>query len=178
MTVNKLFIDLGQLLFSLSYVLDVADNRYFGHSKRTAYISYSIGKEIGLDEDDLACTYYAGLIHDIGMAGQLAKYSVEEIHFKNKLKKVHCQLGYDIMKTLPINKDIANYVLYHHEKWDGTGIFKLKGSEIPLSSQIIRIADYFELFFLRKYGKVRKEIDRTQVKKWVEKSKDRFLVKI
>lgn len=171
MTEDIFYIDLGQLLSSLSYVLDVAENRYFGHSKRTAYISYSIGEELGLNEEDLTYTYYAALIHDIGMAGQLAKYSVEEIHLKKELKKAHCQLGYDIINTLPINKNIAKYILYHHEKWDGTGIYKLEGSEIPIPSQIIHIADYFELFFLRKYGRIKKEVDKTHVKNWVKKSK-------
>ncbi len=66
---QNLKIQLSQLLNSLCFALDIAENRYFNHSRRTAYIAYNIAKEMGLNKDDVANTYFASLIHDIGMAG-------------------------------------------------------------------------------------------------------------
>ncbi len=175
MSNNNFEIELGQLLASISYILDVSENRYFGHSKRTAYISYCIGKEMKLNNEELADIYYASLIHDIGMSGQMTRYSISEIHFNEELKKAHCELGYDIIKTLPLNSKIAEYILFHHEKWDGTGVFKIKGYQIPLVSQIIHIADFFELFFLRKYGKIGS--NKGIVKEWLNTYKNKMFSK-
>ena len=50
---TKLSIKLGQLISSLSLALDISENRYFGHSRRTAYIAYSIAVEMGLSEKKL-----------------------------------------------------------------------------------------------------------------------------
>lgn len=142
-------VKLGQLLTSLSYALDIAENRYYGHSRRTAYISYNLAREMGLDPKDIMNAYYAALIHDIGMAGHMAKYTIMDIHYKEDLLKEHCKFGYEILKGLPINTGIDKYVLYHHENWDGSGPYGLRRDEIPLIAQIIHLADYFELFFTR-----------------------------
>jgi len=147
---QNLKIQLSQLLNSLCFALDIAENRYFNHSRRTAYIAYNIAKEMGLNKDDVANTYFASLIHDIGMAGHLARYTIMDIHKYMTLKKEHCHYGYEILASLPIDKNIKDYVLYHHEQWDGLGPYGFKGDEIPLVSQIIHIADFFEIYYLRK----------------------------
>lgn len=146
---QKLKIRLSQLLSSLSFALDIAENRYFNHSRRTAYVAYYMAKEMGLSDEDIINTYFSSLIHDIGMAGHLAKYSIVDIHTNFELKKEHCSYGYEIIKDLPIDKQIKEYVLYHHEQWNGTGPFNLKADEIPLISQIIHMADFFEVYYLR-----------------------------
>ena len=165
-------VKLSQLLNSLSYALDIAENRYYGHSRRTAYIAYNIGEEMGLKHQDLMDIYYAALIHDIGMAGHLSNYSVMDIHYKENLLKEHCSFGYKILKNLPLKPEISEYILYHHEEWDGSGPFGLKGDETPLASQIIHLADYFELFFVRKtnFGTDTYEID--VFNKWLKRHKN------
>ena len=77
-----------------------------------------------------------GLLHDIG------KIAIEEsiLNKPGKLTddewkeiKRHPEIGYRILNTVNDMSDIANYVLYHHERWDGKGYPKgLKGDEIPL----------------------------------------------
>lgn len=168
MTQDKLNIKLVQLLRSLSYALDIAENRYYGHSKRTGYIAYSIARNMDLKEEDIIDIYYASLIHDIGMAGKLSRYTVLEIHHDETLKKQHCTFGYEILDKLPLHDNIKKYVLYHHEKWDGTGPYGLKGDETPLAAQIIHIADYFELSFVRKadIGVEKKDIDT--INRWLD----------
>ncbi len=167
-------IKLGQLLSSLSYALDIAENRYYGHSRRTAYIAHSIAKEIKLKEEDIVDIYYASLIHDIGMAGYLSNNSVMDIHYHNGLKKAHCDLGYKILDKLPLNKGIEEYILYHHEEWEGTGPYGLKGEEIPLASRIIHLADYFELFFVRKLEDKVVDYDINTINRWLNKYRNKM----
>lgn len=146
-----LTIKLDQLLTSLSFVLDIAENRYYNHSRRTAYIAYFIAVEMGMDEEDIIDIYHTALIHDIGMAGLLSRYNVHEIHLDEGLKKDHCEFGYEILKGLPLRENMKKYILYHHEEWGGTGPFSLREDDIPLGAQIIHVADYFELNFIREF---------------------------
>lgn len=162
-------VKLGQLLSSLSYALDIAENRYYGHSRRTAYISYNLAKEMGLGPRDAMEAYYAALIHDIGMAGHMAKYTIMDIHYKEDLLKEHCQFGHEILKSLPMNTDLDKYVLYHHENWDGSGPYGLRGNETPLIAQIIHLADYFELFFARKTNFCTIDYMEEDHLKWISK---------
>lgn len=176
---NKIEIKLGQLLSSLSYALDIAENRYYYHSKRTGYIAYSIAMNMGLKEEDIIDIYYASLIHDIGMTGKLSRFSVLEIHHDEVLKKQHCAFGYDILDKLPFHDNIKKYVLYHHEKWDGTGPYGLKGVQTPLAAQIIHISDYFELYFIRKVDIGVENKDINAINRWLDSYKnivfDRYL---
>ncbi len=167
---QKLKIRLGQLLSSLSFALDIAENRYFNHSRRTAYIAYHIAKEMGLRKEDVTNAYFSSLIHDIGMAGYLSKYTIMDIHTDLALKKEHCSYGHEILKDLPIDSSIKEYVLYHHEQWNGSGPFNLKGDEIPLISQIMHIADFFEIYYLRfieTKGKIKELSGVDLIEKWL-----------
>lgn len=162
-------IKLGQLLNSLSFALDIAENRYFNHSRRTSYIAYAVGKELNLDEETLMNTYYLSLIHDIGMAGYLSRYSVEYIHENLTYRKKHCCYGEEILDKIPYLKDKKDIILYHHEEYNGTGPFGLKGEEIPLISQIIHIADFFELYYIRQKGNIFEIANMDNVNRWVKK---------
>lgn len=169
---EKININLGQLLNAFSMALDIASNRYYGHSRRTAYIAHSLAKELGLSKYQVENIYYASLIHDIGMSGQMARYSVEEIHFSYELKREHCKLGHDIIDKLPLDSSIANSILYHHEEYNGLGVFKLKGDEIPLQGQIIHIADQLELF-LQKKMETGEMLDSDTLKKELDLSRNK-----
>jgi HD-GYP domain-containing protein (c-di-GMP phosphodiesterase class II) len=59
--------------------------------------------------------------------------------------KQHTIIGYELLRSIPVLSHIAEYVLYHHERWDGNGYPDgLKGAEIPLLSRIIFIADAYD----------------------------------
>lgn len=120
----------------------------FFHSDRVASTSYLIGKELGLPKRELGVLWRASLLHDIGKLGiptdiimKKGKLSDDEF---NKVKE-HCQIGYDILKTVPyfITERLA--VLYHHERYDGNGYpVGLLGKQINLFSRIISVADVFD----------------------------------
>ncbi|WP_025640465.1 HD-GYP domain-containing protein [Schnuerera ultunensis] len=171
---KKLKIKLGQLLTSLSFALDVAENRYFNHSRRTAYIAYCLAKEMELKEEDIIDIYYTSLIHDIGMAGHLSNYTVKEIHFNEDLRKEHCFNGYKILDKLPLKREMKEYILYHHEEWKGTGPYGLIENEIPLAAQIIHLADYFELFFVREIRNGNQFQDLDRIYKWLKMHRNKM----
>lgn len=178
---KKIEINIGQLLSALSLSLDVAENRYFDHSRRTAYMAYSIAHALKLDNQIKMYTYYSALIHDIGMGGVMSTHNIFKIDSDKDLKKQHCTLGSQIVKTLPFEEDISPYILYHHEHWDGQGPFGLKGDEIPLPAQIIRIADYFDINYgskiksLNDYDFIKNEISDQKGKIFSRYIVDAFL---
>lgn len=122
------------LIEGLSYALDVAEKNYISHAKHVAYTSFMIAKELKLPKEQQTDSYYAALLHDIGVSNSS---SIED----------HCIVGREIIKSLPVNPIISEYVLYHHEHVNGTGPFHLEGEEILLPAQIISFADLFDTSF-------------------------------
>lgn len=101
-----------------------------------------------LDGEVLKELEISGLMHDIGKIainnsildkpGKLTKDEYDEI-------KKHPEVSYHILKSADVYTRLAEHVLSHHEKWDGTGYPRgLAGSEIPLAARIISVADAYE----------------------------------
>ncbi len=118
------------------------------HSHRVSLLCKSMGMALGLPEREVQELELIGLLHDIGKiaidenilnkSGKLTEAEWEEI-------KRHPEIGYRILNTVNDMSDIANFVLYHHERWDGMGYPKgLKGEDIPFVSRIITIADAYD----------------------------------
>ena len=127
------------LIYGLSYALDIAGRNNLSHSKSTAYIADAIGREFGMDDETLRELYYTALLHDIALSNT---YDIEQ----------HCKDGEKMLKKLPLPRNIARDVRYHHEYYDGTGAFGLAGDEIPKSALIIRFASDFDDSFGKHVG--------------------------
>lgn len=119
------------------------------HAKRVALICEEIGRALGLCEEDIRELKKAGEMHDIGKIsvdtdvlnkpGRL--YESEWVQIRS-----HPETGYRILGTSSEYYDIAEYVLAHHERWDGTGYPKgLKGESIHWKARVIAIADSYEI---------------------------------
>lgn len=118
------------------------------HSKRVSEICEQIGKAMNLSDIDLKKLKVTGLLHDIG------KIAIEEgiLNKPGKLTqeewseiKRHPAIGYRILCTSHEMLELAEFVLAHHEKWDGTGYPRgLKGEAIPQIARIITIADSYD----------------------------------
>ncbi len=153
------------LIEGLSYALDAAEKSYFSHAKHVAYTSVLIAKELNLTLDEQKDIYFAGLLHDIGAS---EAYSVEDGLFI----KEHCVFGREIVTDLPIKSIIAEYIYFHHEFHNGTGVFKLVGNEIPIASQILCLANLFDVKFSYIKNWSFEELD--SVMKWIEENKEIF----
>lgn len=122
--------------------INYSDHKFNHHSERTAYISLKIANHLGFDEEALKRLYLCALLHDIGAAN-----SLKSSHGNRNFIKEHCIKGSEIIKPLPVFIGVSDILLYHHENYNGTGPMGIIGNEIPLESQIIRIADLVELMY-------------------------------
>jgi|GEM_PF-1793407 len=123
-------------------------NREREHSERVSNLSNEIGLALGLKEKQLNELKIAALMHDIG------KISVDSsiLDKPGKLEdrelytiKRHPEVGYQILSKINEYAMMANYVLQHHERWDGKGYPSgVKGEKIYLESRIIAIADAYD----------------------------------
>lgn len=124
------------------------NKREMYHSARVSEISEQIAIDMNLTKGEINKIRVAGLMHDIGKIGisdrvlnkvdPLSNEEWEEI-------QRHSEIGYRILSSANEFSEIAEYILSHHERWDGTGYPKgLKGKEIPYQSRIIAIADSFD----------------------------------
>ena len=118
------------------------------HSENVSKISRKIGETLKLDQDVLREIEMAGLLHDIGkiaIDNNLLNKPGRLTDFEFEIVKRHTEIGYHILKSADAYSSISDYVLSHHEHWDGTGYPRgLKGKEIPLVSRVITVADAFE----------------------------------
>ncbi|MEL7656359.1 MAG: HD-GYP domain-containing protein [Bacillota bacterium] len=118
------------------------------HSNRVSELCKYLGMAMELTYDDIYMLEISGLFHDIGKIaiqeqtlnkpGPLSEDEWDEI-------MQHPEIGYKILCTSIEMSEIAKYVLYHHERYDGLGYPKgLKGEEIPLLSRIISVVDSYD----------------------------------
>ncbi len=118
------------------------------HSKSVGEISRKIGEELRLDQEILREVELTGILHDIGkvaLDSMLLKKPGKLTDSEYEIVKRHAETGYHILKSVDAYANLSEYVLAHHEHWDGTGYPRgLKGAEIPLVSRIIMVAGAYE----------------------------------
>jgi len=134
------------------------------HAERMAVLSRKLGKEVGLPEEELIALELLSNLHDIGKIsidkniltkpGKLSKEEWKEI-------KKHPEVGYRITQVAPDLMHISEYILSHHERWDGLGYPQgLKEKEIPLLSRIIAVVDSYDAMTQdRPYSKAKTKLE-------------------
>ncbi len=141
------------------------------HSKRVSELCQEIGDKIGLSDIEIRKIKIGGLLHDIGKIaiaeGILNKPGKLTEQEWNEIKR-HPAIGYRLLSSSHEMLELAESVLYHHEKWDGTGYPQgLKGEEIPKIARIIAIADSYDaMTSFRSYRKpLSEEIVLNEIRK-------------
>lgn len=135
----------SSLVDSLKQTLSESDYETEEHVERTREMAARLGKKMNLSDSDIGKLELLAVLHDIGKVAiphhvlvKKGKLNDEEF----KIMQQHTIKGYRIAKSSPELGDIAECILSHHEKWDGTGYpNRLKGEEIPLLSRIISAVD-------------------------------------
>ncbi|HEY8395532.1 MAG TPA: HD-GYP domain-containing protein, partial [Bacilli bacterium] len=118
------------------------------HAERIKKLAQMVGKKIGLQQEQLDELALIATLHDIGKVGidekilsKPGKLTKDEW----KEMKKHPEIGYRIAMASPDLVSVADYILSHHERWDGKGYPRgLKGKEIPLLARIISITDAYD----------------------------------
>jgi len=148
---NKIFVNASLRSRTIDLIINSLyekNNREMFHSKRVGQICELMAEKMGLGEDEVKKISIAGLMHDIGKIGisDMILNKIEALtreEWKDVMR--HSEIGYRILSSANEFSEIADYILAHHERWDGNGYPKgLKGEEIPLEARIITIADAYD----------------------------------
>ncbi|MBN1623927.1 MAG: diguanylate cyclase [Clostridia bacterium] len=119
-----------------------------GHAERVSLLCQKIGKALNLTKKDLKELASAGFFHDIGKVTirediLIKKQSLTKEETENLNR--HPETGYRILSSSNDTADLADYVLHHHENWNGSGYPQgLSNIKIPLQSRIIAIAESYD----------------------------------
>ena len=118
------------------------------HGERVGFLASSIAYQLGLKDQQIEYIYEAGCLHDIGklMIPLSALHKTEGLtHIEYTRVKKHPEYGAQLLYKFLHLHDLIPAILYHHERFDGTGYPQgLKGAQIPLSARIIAVADTFD----------------------------------
>ena len=145
---KKLQKTMEDSIYAVSMVTEARDAYTAGHQRRVSKLAIDIAKEMRFPQDRVEGIKIAALIHDVGKINLPAEIlskpgKLSEIEFN--LIKNHSQIGYDILKKVDFLWPVAEIVLQHHEKMNGSGYpRRLKGDEILLEAKIICVADVVE----------------------------------
>mgnify|MGYP002777288603 CR=1 FL=1 len=117
------------------------------HGQRVAELSVAIGKELGLSSCELINLAKAANLHDIGKVGisESILYKPGRLTPAEQKQIIsHPVYSAQILVNIASLRRLAKVVLLHHENYDGSGYFKIKGDNIPLHSRIITVADCYD----------------------------------
>lgn len=137
---QQLFVNLDDLLLSLSEITDLANPLIAQHQHRTALIALDVAKNANLEPEITENIFTAALLHDIGaitVEEKIAVHNFEEID-----KDIHTIRGELLLEQIPWLRKISKIVRNHHRNWNDWD----EGIDNPLvlSSQIVLLSDYVE----------------------------------
>ncbi len=138
----------GKTIYTIINTLHETNKREEEHSRRVSVLSEKFGEALNLSEREMTALKSMSLLHDVGKIAIdekiLNKPSALTNSEYNELKR-HPEIGYRILSSVVEMSEIAEYVLSHHERWDGKGYPRgLVGEEIPYLARVISIVDAFD----------------------------------
>jgi putative nucleotidyltransferase with HDIG domain len=161
-------------LENLMTALDLRDVETFGHSITVAKYCQALAKLVGVEDATALDNIRKGaLLHDIG------KIAIPDAILKKPTSlsaaewekiKLHPVLGYGLIKEVKLVKEIGNVILYHHERYDGTGYPRgLKKEAIPLEARVFALADALDA--ITSHRPYRKERDFKTAKREIQEGR-------
>ena len=145
---DKLDKTLDAVIQTMALTVEMRDPYTAGHQHRVAKLACAIAVEMGLAQDKIKGIGVVGAIHDIGKINVPAEIlskpgQITDAEFS--IIKEHPRTGYDILKGIDFPWPVAQSVLQHHERMNGTGYpGKLAGENIILEARILAVADVVE----------------------------------
>jgi PAS domain S-box-containing protein len=139
---------LEEIVASLVMLNERRDPYTAGHEARVADLSFAIGREMGLSDHELQGLRISGMVHDIGkftipteILTKPTQLSAEEM----ALMRTHVRAGHEVLQSIHFPWPVAETVLHHHERLDGSGYpQQLVGNQISLLGRILAVADTVE----------------------------------
>jgi diguanylate cyclase (GGDEF)-like protein len=132
---------------SLARAVDARDVYDGSHSERVAELAARVAQRMGLDQEEVEMTRLAASLHDLGKLAvpeEILRKPGPLTDGERLVLERHPQIGYRMLESLGVDP-LAEWVLHHHERWDGTGYPDgLHGADIPIGARIIFVADAFD----------------------------------
>ena len=130
---------------ALANAIEARDSYTRGHTERVYALSRAIAEELGWTADQLGDLKIGALLHDIGKIGvpdsilnKPGPLTPKEL----EIMKRHPEAGARMVDSIPFLKPAIPYILYHHERHDGSGYpLGLKGENIPLQGRLLAVVD-------------------------------------
>ena len=155
-----------------------------GHAQRLSNICLKIGEKIRLSSRQLSDLALLTQVHDLGKVGIPDKILFKESGLTDEewsIMRLHPEKGYRIAVTSPDLSPVADLILKHHERWDGSGYpLGLSGENIPVECRILAIVDAFDAMTNdRPYSQARSDQEAiTEIKKCAGTQFDPSLVEV
>lgn len=136
------------ILQALTVSMEARDFNTENHCDRLRELAASIALSLRLSQDLVNDLYLLARFHDLGKVGipdhiLYKPGALTEVEWRQM--RQHCEIGHRIASSVPDLKTIADYILKHHERWDGRGYpLGLSGEDIPLPCRILAIADAYD----------------------------------
>jgi diguanylate cyclase (GGDEF)-like protein/putative nucleotidyltransferase with HDIG domain len=132
---------------SLAKAVDLRDTYTGSHSARVAELAARVASRLGLDQEQIELTRLAGSLHDLGKLAipeEILRKPGPLTEPERLVLERHPQIGFRMLDSLGI-EPVAEWILHHHERWDGTGYpDRLPGPMIPLGARIIFVVDAYD----------------------------------
>ena len=136
------------MLLMLSRAIEARDPYTRGHSTRVTKLAEAVARRLGWSDEQIAGLRVGGPLHDIGKLAVSDEVLCKEGRLDDQeLAQIreHPKIGAKLLLRLTALREAIPYVLYHHERWDGTGYPSGKaGEEIPVEARVLAIADAFD----------------------------------
>ena len=147
-SLNKLRKVLGATVQAMAAMVEQRDPYTAGHQRRVADLARAIATEMGLPSEQIDGLRIAGAIHDIGkisVPAEILSKPKKLTDLEISLIRTHAQSGYDILQNIEFPWPVADIILQHHERMDGSGYPNgLAGDELLIESRILAVADVVE----------------------------------
>jgi len=139
---------LGDTVAALGATVAMRDPYTAGHQRRVAWLACRIAERLGWSEEAIERVHTAALVHDVGkiaIPAEILSKPARLTETEFELVKAHSQAAYDILSQIDFDGPVADIVVQHHERLDGSGYPRaLRGDEILPGARVLAVADVVE----------------------------------
>ncbi len=147
-TLDKLRSAMGGVVQAMALTVERRDPYTAGHQRRVSDLARGVAAEMALSTHQIDGIRMAGLIHDLGkicVPVEILSKPGQLTEIEHILIKDHPQVGYEILKEIEFPWPVAQIVLQHHERIDGSGYpVGLTGDDIIIEAKTLAVADVVE----------------------------------
>jgi HD-GYP domain-containing protein (c-di-GMP phosphodiesterase class II) len=140
---------MDKLIQAIAEALDIVEGELLGasthHGKRIAVLCSAMGRRLGMDRAQLTALSSCALLHDNALTEYIRSELENGVH--DPAMKLHCEYGQRNAGTLGFETDMGDFILYHHERADGSGPYGKIAGEYSLGAELIGIADAADVFW-------------------------------